>query len=177
MTGADAIAVIVLLTILVAVGVYLLHWLYRHSSKDEAFVRTGFGGEKVVMGGGAFHPIVHDITRVNMNTLPLEIRRAGEGSLITRNKMRVDVVSEFSVRVIPTRENVSLAARTFGERTYSAEQMKDVVQGRLVDAISAVAATMTIDEIHMGRNKFMRQVSELVAPSLGSNGLESKTPR
>ena len=173
MTGADAIAVIVLLTILVAVGVYLLHWLYRHSSKDEAFVRTGFGGEKVVMGGGAFViPIVHDITRVNMNTLPLEIRRAGEGSLITRNKMRVDVVSEFSVRVIPTRENVSLAARTFGERTYSAEQMKDVVQGRLVDAISAVAATMTMDEIHMGRKQFMRQVSELVAPSLGSNGLE-----
>ena len=27
MTGADAIAIIVLLTILVAVGVYLLHWL------------------------------------------------------------------------------------------------------------------------------------------------------
>jgi uncharacterized membrane protein YqiK len=173
MTGADAIAIIVLLTILVAVGVYLLHWLYRHSSKDEAFVRTGFGGEKVVMGGGALViPIIHDITRVNMNTVPLEIRRAGEGSLITRNKMRVDVVSEFSVRVLPTRENVSLAALTFGERTYSAEQMKDVVQGRLVDAISAVAATMTMDEIHTGRKQFMRQVSELVVPSLASNGLE-----
>ena len=91
MTGADAIAIIVLLTILVAVGVYLLHWLYRHSSKDEAFVRTGLGGEKVVMGGGAFViPIVHDVTRVNMNTVPLEIRRSGESSLITRNKMRVD---------------------------------------------------------------------------------------
>ena len=111
MTGADAIAIIILLTILVAVGVYLLHWLYRHSSKDEAFVRTGLGGEKVVMGGGALViPIIHDITLVNMNTVPLELKRAGESSLITRNKMRVDVVSEFSVRVIPTRENISLAA-------------------------------------------------------------------
>lgn len=173
MTGADAIAIIVLLTILVAVGVYLLHWLYRHSSKDEAFVRTGFGGEKVVMGGGAFViPIIHDITRVNMNTVPIEIRRAGEGSLITRNKMRVDVVSEFSVRVTATKQNVSLAALTFGERTYSAEQMKDVLQGRFVDAISAVAATMTMDEIHVGRKQFMRQISELVAPSLASNGIE-----
>ena len=173
MTGADAIAIIVLLTILVAVGVYLLHWLYRHSSKDEAFVRTGLGGEKIVMGGGAFVvPIVHDITRVNMNTVPIEIRRAGEGSLITRNKLRVDVVSEYSVRVIPTRENVSLAARTFGERTYSPDQMKDVVQARFVDAISAVAATMTMDEIHTGRKQFMRQVSELVTSSLASNGLE-----
>jgi len=96
MTGADAIAIVILLIILVAVGVYLLHWLYRHSSKEEAFVRTGFGGEKVVMGGGAFViPIIHDITRVNMNTVPLEIKRAGEGSLITRNKMRVDVTGEF----------------------------------------------------------------------------------
>ena len=173
MTGADAIAVIVLLTILVAVGVYLLHWLYRHSSKDEAFVRTGLGGEKVVMGGGAFViPIVHDITRVNMNTVPIEIRRAGEGSLITRNKMRVDVISEFSVRVIPTKESVSRAALTFGERIYSPEQMKDLVQGRFVDAISAVAATMTMDEIHTSRKQFMRQVSELVAPMLTPNGLE-----
>lgn len=173
MTGADAIAIIVLLTILVAVGVYLLHWLYRHSSKEEAFVRTGLGGEKVVMGGGAFViPIVHDITRVNMNTVPLEIKRAGEYSLITRNKMRVDVVSEFSVRVISTRENVSLAARTLGERTAAADLLNEVVQGRFVDAMSAVAATMTMDEIHVGRKQFMRQVADLVMPTLASHGLE-----
>jgi uncharacterized membrane protein YqiK len=173
MTGADAIAIIVLLIILVAVGVYLLHWLYRHSSKDEAFVRTGLGGEKVVMGGGAFViPIVHDVTRVNMNTVPLEIKRAGGGSLITRNKMRVDVVGEFSVRVIPTRESVSLAARALGERTASAELIKEVVQGRFVDAMSTVAATMTMDEMHAGRKQFMRQVSDIVAPTLASHGLE-----
>jgi uncharacterized membrane protein YqiK len=173
MTGADAIAIIVLLTILVAVGVYLLHWLYRHSSKDEAFVRTGLGGEKVVMGGGAFViPIVHDVTRVNMNTVPLEIKRSGESSLITRNKMRVDLVGEFSVRVIPTRENVSLAARTLGERTAAADLMQEVVQGRFVDAMSTVAAAMTMDEMHVGRKQFTRQVSDLVAPTLASHGLE-----
>jgi uncharacterized membrane protein YqiK len=65
MTGADAIAIIILLTILVAVGVYLLHWLYRHSSKDEAFVRTGLGGEKVVMGGGASSYQSSTTSRVN----------------------------------------------------------------------------------------------------------------
>src|ERR1700761_4529571 len=173
MTGADAIAIIILLTILIAVGVYLLHWLYRHSSKNEAFVRTGFGGEKVVMGGGAFViPIVHDITLVNMNAVPLEIRRVGEGSLITRNKMRVDVIGEFSVRVIPTRESVSLAARTFGERTASADQMKEVIQGRFIDAMSAVAATLTMEEIHVGRKEFMSRVAALVQPTLASNGLE-----
>jgi len=173
MTGVDAIALIILLTILVAIGVYLLHWLYRHSSKDEAFVRTGLGGEKVVMGGGAFViPIIHDITRVNMNAIPVEIRKAGESSLITRNKMRVDVTAEFFVRVIPGKEGISLAARTLGERTAAADQIKDVVQSRFVDAMAAVAAAMTMEEIHSGRKEYMSRVAEIAAGTLGSNGLE-----
>lgn len=36
-----------------AVGVYLLHWPYRHSSGDQSLVRTGPGGERVVTGRGA----------------------------------------------------------------------------------------------------------------------------
>ncbi len=173
MTGADAIAIIILLTILIAVGVYLLHWLYRHSSKDQAFVRTGSGGEKVVMGGGALViPIIHDITLVNMNAQPIEIRRSGETSLITKNKMRVDATAEFSVRVMPTPENVSLAARTFGDRTGSTDRVKDIVQSRFVDAMSAVAAQMTMEEIHQNRKNYMQAVSDLVTASLASNGLE-----
>ena len=93
MNGADIIAIIVLLAIVVAVVVYLLHWLYRHSSKDLSFVRTGWGGEKVVMGGGAFVlPIVHDVAEVSMNTLRIEVRRAGDKSLITKNRMRIEVI-------------------------------------------------------------------------------------
>ena len=172
-TAADAIAIIILLTILIAVGVYLLHWLYRHSSKDQAFVRTGSGGEKVVMGGGALViPIIHDITLVNMNAIPIEIRRAGETSLITKNKLRVDANAEFTVRVIPTEENVSLAARTFGGQTGSPERVKEVVQSRFVDAMAATAAMMTMDEIHQNRKGYIQSVAEQVTLSLASNGLE-----
>ena len=46
------------------------------------------------------------------------------------------------------------------------------MQGRFVDAMSTVAATMTMDEMHAGRKQFMRQVSDLVAPTLASHGLE-----
>ena len=172
-TAADAIAIIILLTILIAVGVYLLHWLYRHSSKDQAFVRTGAGGEKVVMGGGALViPIIHDITLVNMNAIQIEIKRAGETSLITKNKMRIDAMAEFSVRVIPTKENVSLAARTFGGQTGSPERVKEVVQSRFVDAMASTAAIMTMDDIHQNRKGYIQSVAEQVTASLASNGLE-----
>ncbi|MBW3098956.1 flotillin family protein [Pseudohoeflea coraliihabitans] len=176
MTGADIIAIIILATILIAVGVYLLHWLYRHSSKDQSFVRTGSGGERVVMGGGALViPIIHDITVVNMNAIPIEIRRQGEQSLTTKNKMRIDIVTEFFVRVIATEEGVSLAARTLGARTQESTALKEVIQGRLVDAMATVAASMTLDEIHQNRADFVRQVSRLVETVLTSNGLELET--
>ena len=173
MNGADIIAVIILLAIVIAVAVYLLHWLYRHSSKDLSFVRTGWGGEKAVMGGGAFVlPIVHDITEVSMNTLRIEVRRAGEKSLITKNRMRIEVIFEFLVRVIPTQAAVAAAARTLGNRTLDSEKLRDLVQGRFVDAMGAVAARMTMEEIHEGRSDYVRGIRELVANALTENGLE-----
>lgn len=173
MTGADAIAIIILATIVIAVGVYLLHWLYRHSSKDQSFVRTGSGGERVVMGGGALViPIIHDITVVNMNAIPVEIRRTGEASLITKNKMRVDLVAEFFVRVIATKEGVSTAARTLGARTQDPMALKEIIQGRFIDAMSAVAATMTMEEIHQDRLGYISRVADLAGRTLGPNGLE-----
>ena len=54
MTGADIIATIILTALAIAIFVYLLHWLYRRSSKEVSFVRTGLRGEKVVISGGAF---------------------------------------------------------------------------------------------------------------------------
>ena len=159
MNGADIIAIIILATIVIAIVVYLLHWLYRHSSKDLSFVRTGFGGEKVVMGGGALVlPIVHDVTEVSMNTLRIEVRRAGEKSLITRNRMRIEVIVEFFLRVIPTPEAVATAARTLGNRTLDPESLRDLVQGRFVDAMGAIAAQMTMEEIHEHRADYIRGV-------------------
>jgi uncharacterized membrane protein YqiK len=176
MNGADIIAIIILATIVIAIIVYLLHWLYRHSSKDLSFVRTGLGGEKVVMGGGALVlPIVHDITEVSMNTLRIEVRRAGERSLITRNRMRIEVIVEFFLRVIPTAEAVAAAARTLGNRTLDPESLRDLVQGRFVDAMGAIAAQMTMEEIHEHRADYIRGVRALVAESLTANGLELET--
>ena len=173
MRGADIIAIIVLLAIVVAVVVYLLHWLYRHSSKDLSFVRTGWGGEKVVMGGGALVlPIVHNITEVSMNTLRIEVKRTADKSLITANRMRIEVIVEFFVRVIPTAESVAAAARTLGNRTMNPESLRDLVQGRFVDAMGAVAARMTMEEVHERRGDYVRGVKELVAGTLTDNGLE-----
>jgi len=173
MNGADVIAIIILAAIVIAVAAYLLHWLYRRSTKDVSFVRTGFGGEKVVMGGGAMVlPILHDITEVNMNTLRLEVIRAREKSLITKDRMRVELTVEFYVRVSPNETAVATAARSLGNRTMNAEQLKDLIQGRFVDAMGGAAAKMTLENIHENRSTFVKEVKQEVAESLELDGLE-----
>src|SRR5258705_11412261 len=93
------IVLIVIAVIVIAIAAWLLHWLYRRSSKQTAFVRTGFGGQKVVMNGGAFVlPIIHEVIPVNMNTLRLEVRRGRESAIITQDRQGGDVVAQFYLR-------------------------------------------------------------------------------
>ncbi len=105
--------------------------LYRRSSKEISFVRTGWGGEKVILGGGALVlPVLHEIIPVNMNTLRLEVRRADDQALITRDRMRVDVMAEFYVRVKPTADSIATAAQTLGQKTMSPNELKNLVEGK-----------------------------------------------
>ena len=91
---------LIVAVIVIAIIVYLVNWLYRRSSKEVSFVRTGLFGEKVVINGGAFVlPIIHDVTPVNMNVLRMAVTRANDEALITRDRMRVDIDAEFYVRV------------------------------------------------------------------------------
>ncbi len=161
--------------LLVGLGVLglILTRLYRRASKEVSFVRTGFGGEKVIMNGGALVlPVLHEVIPVNMNTLRLEVRRAAEQALITRDRMRVDVMAEFYVRVKPTGESIATAAQTLGMKTMSPEQLKELVEGKFVDALRAVAAEMAMEELHEKRVDFVQKVQQFVSEDLYKNGLE-----
>jgi len=176
MSGADFgsfILGLIVVAIVVALAVWLLHWLYLRSSKERAFVRTGLGGQKVVLDGGAFVlPIVHDVIPVNMNTLRLEVSRGRDKALITKDRMRVDVIAEFYVRVAAQPEAVAAAAQTLGLRTMEPEQLKELVEGKFIDALRTGAAEMTMEQLHEQRGAYVKRVREAVAGDLTKNGLE-----
>src|SRR5438445_3581991 len=179
MTGAQFGAVIlglVCAAIIVAIVVWLMNWLYLRSSKERAFVRTGLGGQRVVMNGGGFVlPIVHEVVPVNMNTLRLEVARGRDKALITKDRMRVDVLSEFYVRVKAGPEAIASAAQTLGQRTLEPETLKELVEGKFVDALRTVAAEMTMEEMHEKRGEYVKRVKSVVAADLLQNGLELET--
>jgi len=157
---------------LVFIGVVIAR-LYTRSSKEVSFVRTGFGGEKVILNGGAIVlPVLHEIIPVNMNTLRLEVKRAADQALITRDRMRVDVMAEFYV---PTAESIATAAQTLGRKTMSPPELKDLVEGKFVDSLRAVAAEMAMEELHEKRVDFVQKVQQVVSEDLSKNGLELET--
>jgi uncharacterized membrane protein YqiK len=179
MTGAQFgsfILGLIVVAIVIALAVWLLNWLYLRSSKERAFVRTGLGGQKVVLNGGAFVlPIVHEVIPVNMNTLRLEVSRGRDKALITRDRMRVDVVAEFYVRVQAAAEAIAAAAQTLGTRTVQPEELKELVEGKFVDALRTVAAEMSMEELHEKRGEYVKRVRAVVAADLLQNGLELET--
>ncbi len=179
MTGAQFgtfILALVVVAIVVAIVVWLFNWLYLRSSKERAFVRTGLAGQKVVMNGGAFVlPIVHEVIPVNMNTLRLEVSRGRDKALITRDRMRVDVLSEFYVRVQASDDAIAAAAQTLGQRTMQPDALRELIEGKFVDALRTVAAEMTMEEMHEKRGEYVKRVRTVVAADLLQNGLELET--
>lgn len=162
----------IVLAAFIVLGLILAR-LYRRASKEISFVRTGFGGEKVVMNGGAILlPVLHEMIPVNMNTLRLEVRRAAEQALITRDRMRADVTAEFYVRVKPTVEAIANAAQTLGLKTMNPSELKELVEGKFVDALRSVAAEMAMEELHEKRVDFVQKVQQVVSEDLLKNGLE-----
>ncbi|MCB1619799.1 MAG: band 7 protein [Thiothrix sp.] len=165
--------VIITLVVLVLVVTALFAAFYRRASKDESYVRTGFGGELVVLNNGSFVlPVLHDTVPINMQTLRVEISRSEKAALITKDPLRVDVVAEFYLRVEPTEAAIATAARTMGRRTMDTEQMRDIVEAQCVAALRSVASTMTLDELHENRKDFEHNVEEAVNKEFRKNGLE-----
>ncbi|MEO1725216.1 MAG: SPFH domain-containing protein, partial [Pseudomonadota bacterium] len=169
------VPIVAIVVLLVFVGLVLAR-LYRRSTREVSLVKTGAGGRRVIMDGGTIViPLLHEISPVNMKTLRLEVRRWGEGSLITKDRMRVDVGVEFYVSVQANEDGIAKAAQTLGDKTFNIEGLREMIEGKLVDGLRSVAAKMSMDELHENRAEFVQQVQNAVSEDLLKNGLMLET--
>ena len=166
------VTALVIILMILAVGVVFSR-LYTRATKELTFVRTGLGGEKVIMDGGALvFPVLHETIQVNMNTLRLVVVRKEQNSLITKDKLRVDVQAEFYVRVGKTADSIAAAATTLGTKTMRPDELSKLIEGKFVDALRSVAASMAMGELHEQRKEFVSAVQAAVMVDLKKNGLE-----
>lgn len=166
--GAAAIALSFLLIVVTQ--------LYQKAPAEEALVRTGAGGAKVVIDGGTyFVPFLHKLTRVSLKVIKLTSVREGPDALITKDYLRTDVHSEFYMRVGATKEQVLNAARSFGEESGAEDSIDSKVGDKLISALRSVAAKHDLADLHSDRESFASAVQELVAKEIEPNGLILET--
>jgi len=163
----------ILLLIILAVIIAVIAWFYERATNEVSLVRTGVRGRRVVIDGGVLAvPYFHEISRVSMATLRLDVDRHGDASLITQDRLRVDVGAEFYVSVKPEAEAITRAAQTLGKRTFQRDELSGLIDGMLVDALRSVAAKMTMDELHENRATFVAEVREMLLDTLSRYGLQ-----
>lgn len=162
----------IVLLALVVIGIILTR-LYRRATKDVALIRTGFGGEKVVLNGGIMViPVLHELMQVRLTTVKLEVSRLNKDALITLDKLRVDVVGLFHIKVKPDAQSIAAAAQTLGDSVNNPDAVKSLLDGKLVSALRSVAATMTMEHLHANRADFIQKVQEALMTDLDMNGFQ-----
>ena len=163
---------IIVVVVVITVVVIFLSRFYRKSTRDVAIIRTGFGGQRTVISGGFLAlPFLHKVDEINMRTIRVEVKRAGEKSLITEDRMRVDAELEFYVRVQPTIEGVATAAQALGSKAFTPDGIRNMLEGRFIDAVQAIAASEKMDTLHEKRAEFVAKVSSLLRDNLAQNGI------
>ena len=151
------IAIVVPL-VLAGCGIFFLSRYYRKATRESALVRTGLGGQRVVLDGGCIAlPFLHEVVEINMRTSRLEVERIGPRSVITRDRLRVDVGAEFHVRVAATDEGVATAAQALAGKTFRVSDLAEILEGKLVDATLSVAAGYTMESLQDARAKLHRR--------------------
>lgn len=150
--------------------------LYQKASAEEALVKTGWGGAKVIIDAGTLViPVFHRLTKVSLKVIKLNCLREGADALITKDYLRADVHSEFYMRVGATNEQVLNAARSFGEESWNEEKIDEKVGQKLISALRSVAAKHDLAELHSDRESFASAVQDLVAKEIEPNGLILET--
>lgn len=164
-----AIALILLLGVVISL-------LYKRSTKDLAYVRTGYGGEKIILNNGAFVlPILHKVTPVSLSTKCIEVQQTEENALITKDCLRADVIVNFYIKVAVDESTISTVSETLGPQTLDVSKLKQIFRGILVDAMRSAATEFTLEEIQQNQRSYIAQVEKLAAECLTKNGLSLET--
>jgi flotillin len=166
------LAWIVLAIVALVVAIAFVERFYRKSTRDTALLRTGAGGQRVALDGGFFAlPMLHRVDEINMRAHRVLVTRSGESSLLTEDRLRVDVTVEFRVRVNAEPAGVAAAAQTFGARALRSEELGRMLEGRFADVIQSCSAVRTLDALHEQRAEFVSAIRAALAQELNENGL------
>ncbi len=168
--------VIVALVILLLVSIWAYTRVYVITPNNEAFVRTGgvFIKKKTVIlnGGCVVLPGFHELTRVPLREISIDVERTGKLAVRTQDYLRANMRVTFYVCINADEQDVlTAAARLSRAGKISADDIKDALEKRADDAIRAAAKKKSLAEIDSDKLGFADEVLNLIQQDLKKVGL------
>lgn len=167
----------------IGIGIFLLLFcifiytrFYTIAPNNEALVRTGgvFAKTKsVILNGGCIVvPGFHEITRVPLREISIDVIRTGNLAVRTQDYLRASMRVTFYVCINANKEDVLIsAARLSKQGKISENDIKDALEKRADDAIRAAAKNKTLAEIDSDKLGFADAVLNLIQQDLKKVGL------
>ncbi|MEA5618256.1 SPFH domain-containing protein [Cronbergia sp. UHCC 0137] len=169
--------IIVTLVILLLLSLFAYTRVYVVTPNNEAFVRTGglFTKNKSVIlyGGCIVLPGFHQLTRVPLREISIDVERTGKMAVRTKDYLRADIRVTFYVCINASEDDVLTAAARLcqnGSRV-TPEDITNALEKRADDAIRAAAKTKNLAEMDSDKLGFAQEVLNLVDPDLKKVGL------
>ncbi|MCH5177230.1 MAG: flotillin family protein [Prevotellaceae bacterium] len=144
---------------------------YRRCPSDKILVIYGSKSNKssarCIHGGGAFvWPIIEDYAYLSLTPISID---ANLTNALSRQNIRVDVPSRFTVGISTDPESMNAAAERLLGLTPG--QIQELARDILFGQLRLVIATMSIEELNNDRDKFLESISANVEVELKKIGL------
>ena len=170
---AGAIGLFVLFLLL---SIWAYTRVYTITPNNEAFVRTGgvIKKDKMVIlnGGCVVLPGFHEITRVPLREISIDVERTGKLAVRTQDYLRANMRVTFYVCINANEQDVlTAAARLSKQGKISEVDIKEALEKRADDAIRAAAKRKSIAEIDSDKLGFADEVLNLIQQDLKKVGL------
>ncbi|MDR5640218.1 MULTISPECIES: SPFH domain-containing protein [unclassified Thermosynechococcus] len=164
------------IVILLLLSIWAYTRVYVITPNNEAFVRTGgiFVKKKtVILNGGCIAlPGFHELTRVPLREISIDVERTGKLAVRTQDYLRADMRVTFYVCINATEEDVlTAAARLSQNNRITPEDIKNALEKRADDAIRAAAKHKSLAEIDSDKLGFAQEVLNLMQQDLQKVGL------
>jgi uncharacterized membrane protein YqiK len=174
--GVLASGSVVFFIVLLLLAIVAYTRVYVITPTNEAFVKTGGvvrKQKKVVLNGGCVVlPGFHELTRVPLRELSIDVERTGKLAVRTQDYLRADMRVTFYVCINASEDDVlTAAARLSRDGQITPEDIKNALEKRADDGIRAAAKTKTLAEIDSDKLGFAQEVLNLIEPDLKKVGL------
>ncbi|WP_293071510.1 SPFH domain-containing protein [Moorena sp. SIO4A5] len=164
------------LIVLLLLSIWAYTRVYVITPNNEAFLRTGgvFIKKKTVIlsGGCVVLPGFHELTRVPLREISIDVERTGNLAVRTQDYLRANMRVTFYVCINANEDDVITAAQRLSrEGKISPEDIKEAIEKRADDAIRAAAKKKNLAEIDSDKLGFADEVLNLIQQDLRKVGL------